>query len=255
MITSKEQIISSYPDIFEGIGRFPGPPYHIQVDPNIILKQTPCWPVPIHLKEAFKKEIDKMLQAGFIKPVKEATLWINSFILVEGKDKSDNPKLHICLDPMNLNKAIVHEPYHCKTPEDIAHLITNSCIMTVCDCKKGYWLQELDEASSFLTTFNTKLGRFWYTVMPFVITVAGDIFQWKLDQCFSHLKNFIFINDDIMVVGKNHRDHNSALTTLWRQQENASMTKLQQTTIQEDRCRLLQRNLHDWWMQTRTNLQ
>ena len=42
VITSKEQILSSYPDIFKGFGRFPGPPYHIQVNPNITPKQTPC---------------------------------------------------------------------------------------------------------------------------------------------------------------------------------------------------------------------
>ena len=54
VITSKEQILSNYPDMFEGIGRFPSLLYHIQVNPNITLKQTPCWPVPIHLKEAFK---------------------------------------------------------------------------------------------------------------------------------------------------------------------------------------------------------
>ena len=99
-----------------------------------------------------------MLQASIIKPVKEATLWINSFVLIEGKDKSGNLKLHICLDLMNLNKALIHEPYDFKTPEDITHLIANSCIMTVCNCKKGYWHQELDEASSFLTTFNTEFG-------------------------------------------------------------------------------------------------
>ena len=78
---------------------------------------------------------------------------------------------------MNLNKAVVHEPYHFKTPEDITHLIVNSCITMVCDCKKGYWHQELDEASSFLTTFNAELERLWYTAMPFGITVAGHIFQ------------------------------------------------------------------------------
>ena len=50
-----------------------------------------------------------MVQAGVIKPVKEATPWINSFILVEG-----NPKLHICLVPMNLNKALICEPYNLK---------------------------------------------------------------------------------------------------------------------------------------------
>ena len=139
---------------------------------NITPKQTLCRPVLIHLKVAFKKEIDKMLQAGVIRPVTEATLWINSFILVEGKDRSGNSKLCICLD-----KAVIHEPYHFKTPEDIAHLIANSCIMMLCHCKKCYWYQELDEASSFLTTFNTEFGQFRYTIMPFGITIAGDVFQ------------------------------------------------------------------------------
>ena len=32
MIAIKEQILSSYLDIFKGIGRFPGPLYHRQVD-------------------------------------------------------------------------------------------------------------------------------------------------------------------------------------------------------------------------------
>ena len=50
--------------------------------------------------------------------------------------------------------------------------------------------------------------------MPFGITVAGDVFQQKLEQCFSHLKNVIIIADDIMVVGKSQKEHNLALTTL-----------------------------------------
>ena len=214
IITSKEQIQSKYPDVFKDIGRFPGLPYHIQVDRNITPKQTPCRPVLIHLKEAFKKEIDNMLQASVIRPLTEATSWMNSFILVEDKDKLGNPKLHICLDPMNLDKAVIHETYHFKTLEDIAHLIANANIMMVWDCKKGYWHQELDEASSFLTMFSTEFGRFHYTVMPFGVMIAGVIFQQKLDQCLSHLKNVIVIADDIMVIGKNQREHDLALTTL-----------------------------------------
>ena len=77
------------------------------------------------------------------------------FVLVEGKDKLGNLKLRICLDPTNLNRVIMREPYHFKTPEDIAHFLADACIMTVCDYKKAYWHQELDEVSSFLTTFNT----------------------------------------------------------------------------------------------------
>ena len=157
-----------------------------------------------------------MLQAGVLVPVHEATPWINSFVLVESRDKLGNLKLHISLDPTNLNKAIVREPYHFRTPEDIAHLLAEACVMTVCDCKKGYWHQKLDEASSHLTTFNTELGRYRYTVMPFGITVAGDVFQRKLDQYFGQIEQVIVIADDILVVGNqpNHRDHDVALTNL-----------------------------------------
>ena len=52
--------------------------------------------------------------------------------------------------------------------------------------------------------------------MPFGVTVAGDVFQCKFDQCFEMIKKVIVIADDIMMVGKqqNHRDHDVALTTL-----------------------------------------
>ena len=127
-----------------------------------------------------------------------------------------SPNSRICLDPTNLDKAIVREPYHFKTLEDISHLLADATVLMVLDCKKGYWHQELDEESSYLTTFNTEFGRYRYTVMPFGATVVGDVFQRKLDQCFGHLQNVIVIADDIMVVGKqpNHRDHDTALTKL-----------------------------------------
>ena len=216
LITSQNQIMHEYPDVFEGIGKFPGPPYHIQVDPSVTPKWTPCRPIPIHLKEASQKESNKMLQAGVHVPVTEATPWINIFILVESKDKQGQLKLRICLDPTNLNKAVTREPYHFHMPEDISHMPADACILTVCDCKKGYWYQKLDEASSYLTTFNTEMGMYRFTVMIFDITVAGDVFQCKLDECFGQRKNLIVIADDIMVIGRNqnHKDHDLAFTTL-----------------------------------------
>ena len=120
----------------------------------------------------------------------------------------------MCLDPTNLNKAITREPYHFRMPEDIAHLLVDAYIMTVYNCKKGYWHQKADEASSYLTTFNTEIGRYRYTVMPFGITVARDVFQRKLDQHFGQIDHVIVTADNIMVVGKqqNQRDHDTALT-------------------------------------------
>ena len=40
-ITSKEQLLVTYADVFDGIGCFPGPSYNIQVDPSVTPKQIP----------------------------------------------------------------------------------------------------------------------------------------------------------------------------------------------------------------------
>ena len=65
LITSMEQILAKYSNGFDGNGCLPGPPYDIQLDSSVTPKQTPCQPIPVHLKEAYKKEIDKMLQGEF----------------------------------------------------------------------------------------------------------------------------------------------------------------------------------------------
>ena len=137
LVTSRYQILHSYQDVFEVIRCFPGPLYHTHLDPSNTLKQTSCRPIPVHLKEAFKQDIDKLLKVWVLKPVHEATPWINSFVLVEGKHKTGNLKLRIYLDPTILNEAIVRGPYHLKAPEDIARLLADACIMSVCDCKKS----------------------------------------------------------------------------------------------------------------------
>ena len=125
-------------------------------------------------------------------------------------------KVKNLLGPSNLNIVIVHEPYHFKTPEDIADLLADACVITVSDCRKDFWHQQLDEASFFLTTFNTELGRFCYTVMAFGTTVAGDVFQCKFDESFGKIEQVIIIADDIMTVGykPDYSDHDQVFTTL-----------------------------------------
>ena len=215
IIKTKEQIKELYPKLFKGIGRFLCEPYYIHTDPSVTPKQTPCRPIPVLLKETFKQEIDKMLNAGVIKPVHKATPWISSNVLVETKDKStEKPKLHICLDPTNINKAIIHEPCYFCTHEDIAHKLTGATIITVSDCSKGYWHQPLDEESHFMTTFNTEIGRFRFTVMPFKATAAGNVFQIILDTIFLNSDQVVIIIDDMMVIGyqPDESDHDIAFT-------------------------------------------
>ena len=73
LITNKEMILQEYPDVFQGVGKFLGVDYHLQIDSSVCPKQTPCWLIPIHLKEMFQQELNKMLQAGVLVPVHKAT--------------------------------------------------------------------------------------------------------------------------------------------------------------------------------------
>ena len=52
--------------------------------------------------------------------------------------------------------------------------------------------------------------------MPFGATVAGEIFQRKVDSIFLHLENVMIIADDIMVIGyqADEQDHDHAFTKL-----------------------------------------
>ena len=52
--------------------------------------------------------------------------------------------------------------------------------------------------------------------MPFGITIAGDVFQRKLDTIFGNLSQVACIADDIIIVGykADHSDHDIAFTSL-----------------------------------------
>jgi hypothetical protein len=56
--------------------------------------------------EEVKKEIEKMLEAGFIKPCRYAT-WISSIVPVQKKDG----RWRVCVDFRNLNRATPKDEY------------------------------------------------------------------------------------------------------------------------------------------------
>ena len=65
--------------------------------------------------------------------------------------------------------------------------------------------------------------------MPFGATVAGDVFQCKLDECFCKIKHIIIVADDIMIVGHKpyHDDHDQGFTTLLQMAQKLNYEKLQ----------------------------
>ena len=95
-----------------------------------------------------------MARTNIIAPVTEPTQWISSMVVVPKK----NGTLHICLDPKELNAAILREHYPLPTIEHVTTRLHGAKVFTVLDVCSGYWHITLDEPSSFLTIFHTPFG-------------------------------------------------------------------------------------------------
>ena len=90
----KAKILDVYSDIFTGIGKFPGKPYKFQLKENTKPTRHTPRKVPIHLQDAFHKEIRNLEQLGILELIKEVTEWVNSFVIVEKKVPIDSSNSH-----------------------------------------------------------------------------------------------------------------------------------------------------------------
>ena len=70
------------------------------------VKQRPYRMNPKY-KEKLRMELDKMLDAGIIEPVKESK-WVSPMVVQEKKTKGE---IRICVDLRKLNDACLHDPF------------------------------------------------------------------------------------------------------------------------------------------------
>ena len=104
-----------------------------------------------------------MVDQEIIAPVTEPMEWVSSLTYPQKPDGS----LCICLDPRDLNKAIIQEHYKAPTLDEITHKLSGAKVFSKLDAKDGFWSIHLDTQSSYLTTFNMHKGCYQFLRMPF----------------------------------------------------------------------------------------
>ena len=116
--------------------------------------------------------------------------------------KKKNGKIRICLDPQQLNEALIREYYRLPTVNDILPDLYDAKLFSKLDVKDAFWHVILDEESSKLTTMSTPFGRFKWKRMPFGLKTSSEIFQNRLESKIGNIKGVKIMNDDIIVFGK-----------------------------------------------------
>ena len=125
--------------------------------------------------------------------------------------RKKNGKVRICIDPRDLNEAILREHHPMNSIEDIATRLQDSAVYSVLDANSGYYQIKLTERSSELTTFNTPFGRYRYLRLPMGIRCAAEVFQRQMSTALSDIEGVEIVVDDILVHGRNQKEHDERL--------------------------------------------
>ena len=99
-----EDLKKLYPNSFDRLGSLKGA-YNIRVDPTVKTATHARRKVPIESKEAIDKELDYLIEEEIIMEQVQPTPWVSSVTFL----RKPNGEVRVCLDPSNLNKAIIRE--------------------------------------------------------------------------------------------------------------------------------------------------
>ena len=80
---TQEKVETTYADIFQGLGKFPGDPYKLRLKPDAVPAKHRPRRVPVHLQDAFHEEVERLVKIDVLEKVTEPTEWVNSFVIVE----------------------------------------------------------------------------------------------------------------------------------------------------------------------------
>ena len=113
---------------------------------------------PLELDEA-KKQIESMLEHGFIRP--SDSPYGAPVLFVPKKDGS----LRFCIDYHWLNKKTVKNKYPLPLPEELFDLLGSAKVFSKIDLQSGYWQMLVKPGDVHKTAFKTRWGLYAFLVM------------------------------------------------------------------------------------------
>jgi hypothetical protein len=145
--------------------------YKLQVNPNAKPTKQKLRKISEEKIEATKAEVQRLLDAEFIREVTYPQ-WLANIMMVRKK----NRKWRVCTDFTDLNKCCTKDDLPLIRIDQIVDSVVGYDIMALLDCFSGYhqiWLRKEDEEKiSFITPF----GMYCYMRMPKGLCNVGPTF-------------------------------------------------------------------------------
>ena len=187
----------------------------LTTDTPVRVKQ---YPLPYSMMQAVNDEVRSMIELGVIE--RSESPYCSPVIIVKKKDNTNR----FCIDFRVLNKITVFDAEPMPSMEQIFAKLASYKFISKLDLSKGYWQIALSDRSKPYTAFQTPLGLFQFTVLPFGLVTAQascSRLMRKLLQNLSNVDNFV---DDIIIFTLTWKQHIDTLRALLQRLREANLT-------------------------------
>lgn len=191
--------------------------HHINLTSDVPVRSKP-YPIPYHVRESLKKDIEEMLELGVIRESDSA--YASPVVIVQKKDGTNR----ICIDYGKLNKITIFDPVPMVTVEDLLSKLSQDKCFSKIDLSKGYWQIPVAIQDIPKTAFVTPDGTYEFLKMPFgMVNAAAKLMRAmrKLLAGMNSVDNYI---DDILVHTTSWSEHTNVLEELFQRMASVTST-------------------------------
>jgi hypothetical protein len=147
--------------------------HSLNVDPKATLKQQHLRRFADDRQDAIKKELAKLLPAGFIREVFHPE-WLANLVLVRKKNSNE---WRMCVDYTDLNTHCLKDPFRLPRIVQVIDSMAGYDLLCFLDCYSRYHQIAIKEEDQEKTVFITPFGAYCYTTLSFGLKNAGATYQ------------------------------------------------------------------------------
>jgi hypothetical protein len=171
--------------------------HSLNIDPKATPKRPHLCCFADDQRDTIKKELAKLLAAGFIREVFHPE-WLANPVLVRKKNTNE---WRMCVDYTGLNKHCPKDPFGLPRIDQVIDSMASCDLLSFLDCYSRYHQITIKEEDQEKTTFITPFGAYIYTTMSIGLKNAGATYQRAMQKCFKKQlnKNVEAYLDDVVV--------------------------------------------------------
>ena len=173
------------------------------------LTRSKVYPVPLHLRDAFNAEVEKLLNSGIIQ--RSNSDFCSPVVLVKKPDLT----YRLTIDFRTLNGFTRFDAEPSFIPDEDFHKFVGCKYFTELDITKAYYQIELHPSCRHLTAFPTSRGLMEFTRMPFGLVTACATYARLMRIVLQNLEGITFYFDNILIYSKTWEEHIQSLKNVF----------------------------------------